>query len=76
MAQAMSGGRIIELAAAVLILVVGLVLYRRRDKADSYGSQGAVLLFAIAAIMGVHALGGLDYRPSPAEADMLKGRGR
>jgi hypothetical protein len=76
MAQAMSGGRMIELAAAVLILVAGLVLYRRRDKVDSYGSQGAVLLFAIAAIMGVHALGGLDYRPSPAEADMLKGQGR
>jgi hypothetical protein len=72
----MSSGRMIELAAALLLLVVGLVLYRRRQPGDSYGSQGAVLLFALAAILGIHALGGLDYRPTAAEADMLKGRAR
>jgi hypothetical protein len=35
-----------------------------------------VILFVVAAIMGIHALGGLDYRPTAAEADMLRGRAR
>jgi hypothetical protein len=50
-------------------------LYRSRKAADQgYGSQGAVLLFVVAAIMGVHALGGLDYHPSASELDAMKGR--
>jgi len=72
----MSLGRMAELAAAVLILGAGIWFYRRRDKSDSYGSQGAVILFVVAAIMGIHALGGLDYHPSNAEAGMMQGRGR
>jgi len=70
----MTTGRMIELAAAVVLLAVGVVLYRRRDASDSYGSQGAVILFVVAAIMGIHALGGLDYHPSKAEADMIRER--
>ena len=70
----MSTGRIIELAAAVAILAVGVWLYRRNRAADAgYGSQGAVLLFAIAAILGVHALGLLHYRPSPSELERMAG---
>jgi hypothetical protein len=69
-------GRLIELAAAVLILAAGVYLYRRRDKADGYGSQGAVILFVVAAIMAIHALGGLDYHPSAAEAEYFQGRPR
>ena len=65
----MTPERILELAVAVAILAVGVWLYRRRDKSDSYGSQGAVLLFGVAAIMAIHALGGLDYRPSQAEIE-------
>ena len=61
----------IELAAAVVLLVAGVYFYRRRGKTDSYGSQGAVILFVIAAIMAIHAFGLLDYRPSAAEADMM-----
>ncbi len=70
----MTTGRMIELAVAVLILAAGVYFYRRRDKADSYGSQGAVILFVVAAIMAIHALGGLDYRPSQAEAEMAGDR--
>ena len=66
----MTTGRMIELAVAVAILGTGLFFYRRRDKTDTYGSQGAVILFVVAAIMAIHALGGLDYHPSPAEAEM------
>jgi hypothetical protein len=72
----LSSGRMIELAAAVLIFVAGVYFYRRRDKSDSYGSQGAVILFVVAAIMAIHALGGLDYHPSAAEAEYLQGRAR
>ena len=74
----MTGPRMIELAAAVAILGVGIWLYRRRspDADANYGSQGAVLLFVVAVIMGIHALGGLDYRPSAAELEMLRDQGR
>jgi hypothetical protein len=69
----MSTGRMIELVAAVAILAVGVWLYRSRKTADqSYGSQGAVLLFAIAAILGVHALGALDYHPSKSEIEAAR----
>ena len=69
--------RMIELAAAVVILGTGVWLYRRNAPVDQgYGSQGAVILFAIAAIMGIHALGGLEYRPSASELDAAKARAR
>ena len=69
-------GRMAELAVAVVLLAAGIYLYRRRDKSDSYGSQGAVILFVIAAIMGIHAWGGLNYHPSAAEAEYLQAHSR
>ena len=72
----MTTPRMIELAAAVAILIASVWFYRRRDKADSYGSQGAVILLVIGAIMGAHALGAMDYRPSQAELDTLQDRAR
>jgi MprA protease rhombosortase-interaction domain-containing protein len=69
--------RAIELAVAVLLLVAGVIFYRRRPAdGNSYGSQGAVILFVVAAIMGIHALGGLDYHPSQGELEALKERAR
>jgi hypothetical protein len=71
----MTPGRMIELAAAVALLVAGVWLYRRNRAVDrGYGSQGAVLLFAVAGILGIHALGGLDYHPSESELDAAKAR--
>ena len=71
----MSTGRMIELAAAVVILVAGIWLYRKGAREDAnHGSQGAVILFVVALIMAIHALGGLDYRPSEAELDMVRSR--
>jgi hypothetical protein len=64
----------IELAVAVLLLVAGVLLYRRRDGSDSYGSQGAVLLFVVGAIVAIHALSLMDYHPTAAEADMIRAR--
>ena len=72
----MTLGRAIELAVAALILLAGVVLYRRRDKSDSYGSQGAVILFVIAVILGIHALGGLEYHPSQAELEYIQEHSR
>ncbi|NUR44787.1 MAG: hypothetical protein HOP91_01320 [Sphingomonas sp.] len=71
-----STGALIELAAAVAIFVAGVWLYRRRDKSDTYGSQGAVILFVVAAIMGIHAIGALNYHPSAAEAEYLQEHSR
>ena len=71
----MTTPRMIELAAAIVILGVAVWLYRRRTGADAnYGSQGAVILFVVAAIMGIHSLGGLDYHPSASELDAARAR--
>jgi len=75
MSLALSTGRMIELAVAVALLVAGLWFYRRRDPSDgSYGGQGAVIMFVIAAIIGAHAFGALDYHPTKAEADYYNAR--
>ena len=59
---------IIELVAAVAMVVAGVYLYRRRPTdGDQYGSQGAVMLFVIAVILAIHGLGLLEYHPSAAE---------
>ena len=76
MPRHLSTGRLVELLVAVLLLGAGVYFYRRRDKGDTYGSQGAVILFVVAAIMAIHALGGLDYHPSSAEAEYLRDHGR
>jgi hypothetical protein len=69
----MTIGAMIELAAAILILGFAIWLYRARKAADQgYGSQGAVLLFVIAAIMALHALSAFEYRPSQGELEYLK----
>ncbi|HKX93032.1 MAG TPA: hypothetical protein VJM15_11495 [Sphingomicrobium sp.] len=73
----MTTPRMIELAAALIIFGVGVWLYRRRSAADGpdgYGSQGAVILFVVAVIMGAHALGAFDYRPSASEIEIAKER--
>ena len=73
----MTPTRMIELAAAVLLLAAGIWLYRRRKGADAnYGSQGAVILFVVAVIIAIHALGGLNYHPSAAEAEYFKAHSR
>ena len=76
----MTPTRMVELAVAVALLAAGIWFYRRRDptadKADNYGGQGAVILLVISAILGAHALGAMDYRPSQSELEMMKARAR
>ena len=67
--------RMTELCAAVLLLLASIIFYRRKPAdGNSYGNQGAVLLLAVAVIIGIHALGGLDYHPTKAEADAIRAR--
>ncbi len=69
--------RLVELVAAILILGAGVFLYRRKPAGPNdgnYGSQGAVILLVIAVIIGIHALGGLDYHPSQSEMEYFKSR--
>ena len=70
----MTTGLVIEVAIGVAIAAAGVWLYRRRPSAagadgdgGQYGSQGAVILFVIAAIVLIHGLGLMEYRPSAAE---------
>ena len=73
----MTAARMIELAAAVAILGASVWLYRRNRSVDrGYGSQGAVLLLVVGAIMAIHALGLMEYRPSQGELEMMKERAR
>ena len=72
----LTAGRLVELVLAVILLGAGLWFYTRRvpmtgtnSSADRRDSQGAVLLLAVAVILAIHALGGLDYHPSQAELD-------
>lgn len=54
----------VTLGAGVVFIVAALILYRRRGREDSkQGSQGAVILLVIGAIMAIHGLGLLEYRP-------------
>ena len=71
----MKSETILELIAAVVLLVAGVWLYRRNRAVDrGYGSQGAVLLFVVGAIMVVHSLGFMEYRPTADELEAMKAR--
>ena len=60
--------QIIELVVAVALIVLGVLQYRKRSADGSpYGSQSAVILFVVAALLLIHGLGLLEYRPSAAE---------
>ncbi len=64
----MSTQQVIEILVALALIALGVWQYRKRDAQGArYGSQGAVILFVVAALVLVHALALLEYRPSPAE---------
>ena len=66
----MTNFQILELVAAALVLGAGIWLYRKPSpKPDQYGSQGAVLLFAVAAILVVHVIVTARAFPSDAIAE-------
>jgi len=75
----LSYGAMAEVAVGVAMLVAALWLYRRPAPATdegngSYGSQGAVLLLVVAAILLIHGFGALEYHPSEAEIEAAQSR--
>ena len=69
----MTTGAIIEVLVALALIGVGVWQYRKRSAEGArYGSQGAVFLFLIAAIMLMHGLGAFEYRPSAAEIEAAR----
>ena len=69
----MTTTQIIELAVAIGLIVLSVVVYRRKgpEGEGRYGNQGSVVVLIIAIIMIVHALGLMEYRPSQGEIDRL-----
>ena len=64
----MTTREIIELVAAVALIVLGVLQDRKRSAdGSSYGSQSAVILFVVAALLLIHGLGLMEYRPSASE---------
>lgn len=64
----MTARQVIELVAAAALFVVGVLQYRKRSHDGArYGSQSAVLLFIVGAILAIHGSGLMEYRPSAAE---------
>jgi cytochrome oxidase assembly protein ShyY1 len=60
--------QVIEVVAAAALFALGVWQYRRRSAEDpNHGSQGAVILFVIAALIAMHGLGVFQYRPSALE---------
>ena len=63
----------IEVLVAAALFALGVWQYRRRSAEDpNHGSQGAVILFVIAAIVAMHGLGLFEYRPSAMERNMAQ----
>ena len=60
----MTPTQMIELALAAALIIGGAILYRRRgaEGEAKTGSQTAVILIFIGAILAIHGLGLLEYR--------------
>ena len=60
----------VEVAVAALLIGAGIWLQVRGRREDAqHGSQGAVILLFIGAILAIHGLGLLEYRPSQGEIE-------
>jgi hypothetical protein len=65
----MTTTQIIEVAVAAALIASAVILYRRRgaEGEAKTGSQTAVILLVIGAIVAIHGLGLMEYRPSGLE---------
>ena len=69
----MTTTQVIEVLAAAALFALGVWQYRRRSAEDpNHGSQSAVILFVIAALVAMHGLGLFEYRPSALEREMAQ----
>ena len=69
----MTTTQVIEVIVAAALFALGVWQYRRRSAEDpNHGSQGAVILFVVAALIAMHGLGLFEYRPSAMEREMAQ----
>ena len=67
--------QMIEVAVAALLIGAGVWRQvRTRTTSPNRGSQTAVVLIIVGAIIGVHGLGLMEYRPSQGELDRAAAR--
>jgi hypothetical protein len=73
----MTTTQIIEVAVAAVLIGGGIWLQVRGKREDAqHGSQGAMILLAVGAIMGAHGLGLFEYRPSQSELERMTDQGQ
>nr|WP_294850479.1 hypothetical protein [uncultured Sphingomonas sp.] len=66
----MTTGQIIELIAAAALIIGGIWMQRRRAHDGSRtGSQGGVILMVVGALVAIHGLGLMGYRPMPTPVE-------
>lgn len=67
--------QLIEVAVAALLIGGGVwQQVRTRRTSPNRGSQGAVILIVIGAIVAIHGLGLMEYRPSEGEMSRAAAR--
>lgn len=67
------------LEVAVAAALIGAGIWRQvktRRTSPNRGSQTAVILIAIGALVGIHGLGLMEYRPSQGELDRMTRQGQ
>ena len=68
--------QLIEIAVAALLIAAGIWRQvRTRRTSPNRGSQSAVLMLAIGALLAIHGLGLMEYRPSAGELARAQAQG-
>ncbi len=71
----MTAIQLLEVAVAALLIGAGIWRQvRTRRTSPNRGSQTAVILIAIGALVAIHGLGLMEYRPSEGELQRLSAR--
>ena len=67
--------QLLEVAVAAVLIGAGIWRQvRTRRTSPNRGSQTAVILIAVGALVAVHGLGLMEYRPSQGELDRAAAR--
>ena len=67
--------QLLEIAVAAVLIGAGVWRQvRTRRSSPNRGSQTAVILIVIGALIAIHGLGLMEYRPSQGELDRLSAR--